>query len=304
MTREFKTASGLPRSALYTARGRGRRPTVAIGDPGAYPFTRGLYPAGYRGRLWTMRQYAGFATAAESNRRYRYLLEQGTTGLSVAFDLPTQIGYDSDDSALGGRGGSSRRRHRQPRGHGDAARRHPPRSRLDLHDDQRHGRDAPRPLHRRGPASRHPRGVAVGDRPERHPQGVRGPRDLHLPPGSLAAAGDRRLHLLRGARSQVESRSRSPGYHIREAGATAVAGAGVHLRPRPRVRACGRRGGTRPRALRGAGLVLLRLSFRLHRGDREVPRGPASLGAPHEGPVRAWRTRRPSTCASTSRPGA
>jgi methylmalonyl-CoA mutase, N-terminal domain len=68
-----------------------------VGEPGAYPFTRGLHETGYRGRLWTMRQYAGFGTAAESNRRYRYLLEQGTTGLSVAFDLPTQIGYDSDD---------------------------------------------------------------------------------------------------------------------------------------------------------------------------------------------------------------
>ncbi|MFP3941155.1 MAG: acyl-CoA mutase large subunit family protein [Acidobacteriota bacterium] len=68
----------------------------AIGDPGEYPFTRGLYPEMYRRRRWTMRQYAGYADAAESNRRYRYLLEQGTTGLSVAFDLPTQIGYDSD----------------------------------------------------------------------------------------------------------------------------------------------------------------------------------------------------------------
>jgi methylmalonyl-CoA mutase N-terminal domain/subunit len=71
-------------------------PTEAIGEPGAYPFTRGLYPDGYRARFWTMRQYAGFGTARESNERYRYLLSQGTTGLSVAFDLPTQIGYDSD----------------------------------------------------------------------------------------------------------------------------------------------------------------------------------------------------------------
>jgi methylmalonyl-CoA mutase, N-terminal domain len=71
-------------------------------EAGHYPFTRGLHPGGYRGKLWTMRQYAGFGTAAESNRRYRYLLERGTTGLSVAFDLPTQIGYDSDDPpALG-----------------------------------------------------------------------------------------------------------------------------------------------------------------------------------------------------------
>ncbi len=67
-----------------------------LGEPGQYPFTRGVYETMYRGRLWTMRQYAGFSTAAESNRRYKYLLEQGTTGLSVAFDLPTQIGYDSD----------------------------------------------------------------------------------------------------------------------------------------------------------------------------------------------------------------
>ncbi len=67
-----------------------------LGEPGAFPFTRGVYGTMYRGRLWTMRQYAGFATAEESNRRYKYLLEQGTTGLSVAFDLPTQIGYDSD----------------------------------------------------------------------------------------------------------------------------------------------------------------------------------------------------------------
>lgn len=68
----------------------------ALGFPGEYPFTRGVYPNMYRGRFWTMRQYAGFATAEESNKRYRYLLDHGTTGLSVAFDLPTQIGYDSD----------------------------------------------------------------------------------------------------------------------------------------------------------------------------------------------------------------
>ena len=69
-----------------------------LGFPGQYPYTRGVQPTMYRGRLWTMRQYAGFSTATESNKRYRYLLEQGTTGLSVAFDLPTQIGYDSDDA--------------------------------------------------------------------------------------------------------------------------------------------------------------------------------------------------------------
>jgi methylmalonyl-CoA mutase N-terminal domain/subunit len=73
-----------------------------LGEPGAFPFTRGIQPDMYRGRPWTMRQYAGFATAAESNRRYRYLLSQGVKGLSVAFDLPTQIGYDSDDALSAG----------------------------------------------------------------------------------------------------------------------------------------------------------------------------------------------------------
>ncbi|PKN82911.1 MAG: methylmalonyl-CoA mutase, partial [Chloroflexi bacterium HGW-Chloroflexi-8] len=68
-----------------------------LGFPGEFPYTRGVQPTMYRGRLWTMRQYAGFATAEESNSRYRYLLDQGQTGLSVAFDLPTQIGYDADD---------------------------------------------------------------------------------------------------------------------------------------------------------------------------------------------------------------
>ncbi len=92
--REYRTASDLVRERLYEPAGG---PPEGVGRPGEFPFTRGLHATGYRGRLWTMRQYAGFGTAAESNRRYRYLLEQGTTGLSVAFDLPTQIGYDSDD---------------------------------------------------------------------------------------------------------------------------------------------------------------------------------------------------------------
>ncbi len=87
--------SGLIRKAVY---GPGDSAGAAtIGEPGEFPYTRGLHPNGYRGRLWTMRQYAGFGAATESNRRYRYLLDHGTTGLSVAFDLPTQIGYDPDD---------------------------------------------------------------------------------------------------------------------------------------------------------------------------------------------------------------
>src|SRR5438128_7694515 len=77
-------------------------PAHDLGEPGQFPFTRGPQASMYRGKLWTMRQYAGFSTAAESNQRYRYLLARGTTGLSVAFDLPTQIGMDSDDARARG----------------------------------------------------------------------------------------------------------------------------------------------------------------------------------------------------------
>jgi len=93
---EFETPSRIPLGRLYTPDDAPAPYEEALGFPGEYPFTRGIQPTMYRGRHWTMRQYAGFATAEESNRRYRYLLAQGQTGLSVAFDLPTQIGYDSD----------------------------------------------------------------------------------------------------------------------------------------------------------------------------------------------------------------
>jgi methylmalonyl-CoA mutase N-terminal domain/subunit len=93
----FLTTSGVEIQDLYTP-----ADTAALdeerdlGRPGEYPYTRGVQPTMYRGRLWTMRQYAGFSTAEDTNRRFRYLFEQGQTGLSVAFDLPTQMGYDSD----------------------------------------------------------------------------------------------------------------------------------------------------------------------------------------------------------------
>ncbi len=93
----FATSSDIEIADLYTpADTAGLDEQRDLGRPGEYPFTRGVQPTMYRSRLWTMRQYAGFATAEETNRRFRYLLEQGQTGLSVAFDLPTQMGYDSD----------------------------------------------------------------------------------------------------------------------------------------------------------------------------------------------------------------
>ena len=94
---KFTTLSGLPVERLYTEEHlAGWDDETALGYPGEFPYTRGIYPTMYRGRFWTMRQYAGFGTAVESNKRYRYLLSKGQAGLSVAFDLPTQIGMDSD----------------------------------------------------------------------------------------------------------------------------------------------------------------------------------------------------------------
>lgn len=98
----FETLSGLPLTRVYTAADVEVDYLNDLGFPGRFPFVRGVYPTMYRGRLWTMRQYAGYASATESNARYKYLLEQGQTGLSVAFDLPTQLGYDADDSQAEG----------------------------------------------------------------------------------------------------------------------------------------------------------------------------------------------------------
>ena len=99
----FESTSGIEIDALYTPEDiDGFDYDEAVGYPGEFPYTRGVQPNMYRGRLWTMRQYAGFASPEESNRRYRYLLEEGQTGLSVAFDLPTQMGYDSDHPLASG----------------------------------------------------------------------------------------------------------------------------------------------------------------------------------------------------------
>jgi methylmalonyl-CoA mutase N-terminal domain/subunit len=101
--KSFTTLGGIPLKTVYTQEDiSGDNPENSIGFPGEFPYTRGIYPTMYRGRLWTMRQYAGFGTAAQSNERFRYLLTKGQTGLSVAFDLPTQIGLDSDHPRAAG----------------------------------------------------------------------------------------------------------------------------------------------------------------------------------------------------------
>src|SRR4051794_34894232 len=100
--------SGLPIEPVYGPSAlAGFDPAAKLGEPGRYPFTRGVYPSMYTGRPWTMRQYAGFGTARESNQRYHELVAHGTGGLSVAFDLPTQMGYDSDEAIAHGRSARS-----------------------------------------------------------------------------------------------------------------------------------------------------------------------------------------------------
>src|SRR3972149_2976979 len=101
--KRFESPSGETIERLYTPLDlENFDPLANAGFPGEYPFTRGVQPTMYRGRFWTMRQYAGFGDAREANQRYRYLLAQGQTGLSVAFDLPTQMGYDSDNPVASG----------------------------------------------------------------------------------------------------------------------------------------------------------------------------------------------------------
>src|SRR5947209_8652095 len=97
------TLSGIPLKTVYTPEDLSDFDSQSsLGSPGEFPYTRGIYSTMYRGKLWTMRQYAGFGTANQSNARYRYLLAQGQTGLSVAFDLPTQIGFDPDHALAAG----------------------------------------------------------------------------------------------------------------------------------------------------------------------------------------------------------
>src|SRR5215208_4454139 len=149
----FETISGQPIEPLYTEEDlAGRDTDRELGFPGEYPYTRGVYPSMYRGRLWTMRQFAGFGTADETNERFRYLLDHGQTGLSTAFDMPTLMGLDSSDG----------------RSRGEPARL------LRL---------------RRGGAGDPARGAGRDD-PDRHPEGVHRPEGVVLPDRSRHAPGD------------------------------------------------------------------------------------------------------------------
>ena len=175
--------AGSPARAVKTVYGPGDwagDPDRDLGRPGEFPFTRGVYPSMYVGRLWTMRQYAGFGTAEETNARFRRLLAAGQSGLSTAFDLPTQMGYDSDHADGAGRGWPRRGRDR----HGGRPRRsvprNPARPGLHLDDHQRDGGDSARDVRRgRGGDGRR---AHQADRhgAERRAQGVHRSRHVHL----------------------------------------------------------------------------------------------------------------------------
>ena len=275
---QFETLSGIPVDPVY-----GDGP-----GPGEFPYTRGPYASMYRAKPWTMRMFAGFGSAADTNQRFRQLLDSGGTGLSTAFDMPTLMGRDSDDPLGHRRGGQGRRRHRHPRRHGHAVRRHRPGRGVHVDDHQR-----PRGHHHgdvrgRGRRPGHAPGRAVGHDPERHPQGVPGPEGVPVPAPAVAAPGHRPdpLHHRRDAPVP-------PGVDLRlphpRGGLDGGPGAGVHAGQRVRLRRGGNGGGPRRGRLRPPALLLLQRPPRLLRGDRQVPGGPADLGPLAARPVRRHR---------------
>ena len=244
------TDSGIEVKTLYTSADLPEN--LDLGRPGEFPYTRGVHAEMYRKRRWTMRQYAGYASAKESNERYKYLLKNGSTGLSMAFDLPTQLGLDSDD----------------PRSLGEVGRTGVA---IDTLDDMRTAFDGI-PLDEvstsmtiNAPAAvllllyelvAEEQGVesqaAAGDRPERHPQGVHRARELHLPARAVHAAHDGPVRLLQGEHPEVEH-----GLDLRlslpREGRVRGPGGRVHARERDGVRAGGARRGPEGRRLRARG---------------------------------------------------
>ena len=265
-----------------------------LGLPGEFPYTRGIQPSMYRGRLWTMRQYAGFGTAAESNARYRYLLAQGVTGLSVAFDLPTQMGYDSDHPLAAGEVGRV----------GVA---------IDSLDDMAALFDGI-PLDRVSTSMTINATaiillalyVAVARRQGVAPSKLSGTIQndilkeyvargtyIYPPRASLRIVTDI-FAFCTDELPELEQHLDQRLSHPR-GGIDGGAGSGVHLRERHRLRARGDRRRPRRESVRPAAVVLLQRPQQLPRGDRQVPRRPAPLGAHH---ARAVRRHQPARAAA------
>ena len=245
--------------------------------PGIVPFLRGPYPTMYVNQPWTIRQYAGFSTAEESNAFYRRNLAAGQKGLSVAFDLATHRGYDSDHPRVAGRRRHGGRGHRLDPRHAPAVRPHPARPDERVDDDERRrapGARAVRPG-RRG-AGREARPARRHD-PERRAQGVHGPQHLHLPAGPVDAdhLGHLRLHVAGDAEVQLDLDLRLPHAGGRGDGRPR---ARLHARRRRRVHPRRPRRRADDRRLRPAPVVLLGDRDELLHGGGEDARRPPAVG--------------------------
>ena len=260
-------------------------------------------PTGYRARLWTMRMFAGFGAAEDTNERFQPLLDAGQTGLSIAYDMPTLYGYDTDDPGGGGRVRHVRRGGLVAGRHGGAARRPAARPHLDVDDDQLAGRADLGDVHRGGREARLPAGAARGHDPERHPQGVRGAEGVPLPARAVDAPRHRhdRVRDARAATLEHDLDQRLPHPRGRLDGRP---GARVHDRRRHGLRRGGARARPARRRVRAAAVVLLQLAQRLLRGDRQVPRRAADLVEADDASATAPRTSARPGCASTPRPPA
>ena len=272
------TISGIENEPLYTPDNVDVDYARDLGHPGVYPFTRGVYPSMYRGRLWTMRQFAGFGSAEETNARFHYLLEHGQTGLSTAFDMPTLMGYDSDHArSLGevGREGVA----------------------VDSIDDMRTLFDgiplgdvstsmtinSPSAIllafyvcvaEEQGVARADLRGTAQTDILKEY---IAQKEYIYPPAPSMRLVTDMVEFC---AREMPKWHPISiSGYHIREAGSTAAQELAFTLADGFAYIDSALERGPRRRRVRAAPVVLLQRPSGLLRGDREVPRGPADLGA-------------------------
>ena len=258
-------------------------------------------PTGYRGKLWTMRQFAGFGTPEETNERYRQLLAAGGTGLSVAFDLPTLMGRDPDhELSLGevGKCGVSVASLADMETLFDGI---PLGDDHDVDDDQLAGVDDLRDVSGRRRAAGRDWQHALGHDPERHPEGVHRAEGVHLPAARRRCGSSPTSS--RSAPSEVPQWNTISvsGYHIREAGATAPQELAFTLRDGIEYVQWGDRRRARRRRLRAAHLVLLQRAQRLLRGDREVPRGAPDLGAGDARPLRREGRALAGSCGSTPR---
>ena len=300
----FETISGQPVKPLYTEEDRaGADPERDLGYPGEYPYTRGVYPSMYRGRLWTMRQFAGFGTAEETNERFHYLLDHGQTGLSTAFDMPTLMGSTPTPTLSSARSG------------------------------WRASRSTPSTTWRR--SSRASTWASVTTSMTINAPAaillafyVATAEEQGVPPERLG--GTIQTDILKEYIAQKEwcfpiepamrlvedmiewCTEHMPRWHpISISGLPhprgrldRPAGARLHAQGRPHLRRAGDRARPRRRRLRPAALVLLQRPHRLLRGDRQVPRGAPDLGAGDARDLRRQARGVAGGCASTPRPPA